>query len=994
MNRLMLESSLKIFATIANLKNEQVRQLTESYVEIYLTRLLSPRIVKQKKEEFSKILLQIKSDPSTVNINIIIRTINKELSKGQRVLLLINLLEFVYFTEKNALRISQKEQPIYSFIEDISSKLKISKKTLQNCKSFVSEQFHSITDQEMLVFAKKGDPGFERAGFLPVTEIKGFLVFFYIEEADIILFRYNGSSILELNSRLIFPKNIYTLQNGSVISFSKKPIIYFSQVIKFINKLDVNEGICLKLNNVDFTHKDSSFGVKNISFAGSSGELIGILGGSGSGKTTLLNLINGNLSPSKGNIELNGIDYQQDVKTIQKFIGFVPQDDTLIGELTVYENLYFITSLSSIDLEASEIASIVENKLSEFSLYQIRNQRVGLPVKRKISGGQRKRLNIVSELVRDPHILLVDEPTSGLSSSDSYKILVSLKEQASKGKLVIINIHQPSAEIYRLFDKILVLDQGGYMAFFGNPIEAINYFKEQSENIDNAAVECVTCHNLNPDEIFEIIEEKMVDELGEITDIRKRKPEEWSKLHLSKPIYKNSSDNNTLKLPPVRHGKPTRNRQFITFLKRFSLTKLRDKEFIIYSLSIPALLAFIVSFFSKYSGISGEGTHVYTYYENDNIPVFFLMSIIACLFTGIIITADCMIRDSLLRKREKFLFLDHLPYLNSKVILFITLSMIQSVIFTAISLSILHIPGSITKFWVILFISSIIGNITGILLSSITKSATAAYIVVPFLIIPQIIFSGIAIPFEKLNYKIASPEKVPFIGNITFARWGIEALLVNQYKANKYEELFFNLDLEESQTRIKAYFLIPELNSLINDYGNGSATNKKDSYKRLLINDGLLKLGLLDSYEIKETSNQNLKQLLSKLTETKELLIHKNSIVVNKKNTLINQQSKRMGSINVLLDLKNQQTNKGIEKFVLNRQSTKVFEFCENCIVQNTDPIFSEPNEGIFNAHFLSSEKKVMNNKFDTYIVNTTILLMIFLSLYFSLILLYKYRDI
>lgn len=990
----MLQTSLEVFATIANLKNEQVRQLTESYVEIYLSRLLSPRMVKQKKEEFSKILLQIKSNPNAVNINSIIKTINLELSKGQRVLFLINLLEFVYFTEQNALKISQEEQPIYSFIEGISSKLKISKKTLQNCKNFVSEQFHSIADQEMLVFAKQGDPGFSKSGFLPVDGIKGFIVFFYIGEADIILFKYNGSSVLELNSRLIFPKNIYTLQNGSIISLSKKPIIYYSQIIRFINKLDTSEGIDLKFNNVEFTHSDSSFGVRNINFKCSSGELIGILGGSGSGKTTLLNLINGNLSPHKGSIEFNGINYNQNITAIQKFIGFVPQDDTLVGELTVYENLYYVTSLSSADIEPSEIASIVENKLSEFSIYHIRNQRVGLPIKRKISGGQRKRLNIVLELVREPHILLVDEPTSGLSSSDSYKILVSLKEQASKGKLVIINIHQPSSEIFRLFDKILILDQGGYMAFFGNPIEAIDYFKGQSENIDETSVECITCHTLKPDEIFSLIEEKLVDEQGEITETRKRSPAEWNQLYLSKAPKENSFESNPLKLPLIKHGRPSRKRQFITYLKRFSLLKLRDKEFIIYSLSIPTLLALIVSFFSKYSAITGEGKHVYSYYENDNIPVFFLMSIIACFFTGIIITADCMIRDSLLRKREKFLFLDKMPYLNSKIILFTVLSIVQSIIFTAISILILHIPGSIIKFGAMLFFLSIIGNMSGIILSSIIKSAAAAYIVVPFLIIPQIIFSGIAVPFSKLNYRIASQDKVPFIGNVTFSRWGIEALLVDQYKENKYEKYFFDLDLEESQTRVKAYFLIPELIGLINDYNNASSISSNDAYKRMLINDGLSKLGLLNTFKDKKFNEQNLNQLSSKLLEVKEGLIRKNSAAVNKKNALINQVAKSMGSINTLLELRNQQTNKGIEKFVLNRQSTKVFEFCENKIVQNVDPIFNEPERGLFSAHFLSAEKNIFNFRIDTYSANTAILLGIFLALYFSLIVLYRFKNI
>lgn len=992
MNRLMLEASLEVFATIANLKNEQVRQLTESYVEIYLSRLLSPRIAKQKKDEFTKILLEIKEDPSVVNINRTCRNISKELSKGQRVLLLVNFMEFVNFTEKHAYHASKDDQPLYDFIENISQKLSISKKTLQNCKSFVTDQYHSIPDQERLVYAKENNPGFSCSGFLSVSEIKGFLVFFYIEEADIILFKYNGSSVLELNSRLIFPKNIYTFQSGSVISLSKKPIIYYSQIIKFINKLDLNEGINLKLSNVEFRHRNSSFGLKNICIECSSGELIGIMGGSGSGKTTLLNIISGNLCPEKGHIEHNGINYSQNTQTIQKHIGFVPQDDSLIGELTVFENLFYTTSLSSSDLSRSEIESIVENKLSEFSLYNIRNQQVGLPVKRKISGGQRKRLNIISELVRDPNILLVDEPTSGLSSSDSYRILVSLKEQASKGKLVIINIHQPSSEIFRLFDKILILDEGGYMVFYGNPIEAIDYFKEQSENVDNSSVECVTCHNLKPDEIFDIIEEKEVDESGEITDIRKRKPEEWSHLFNSK-LNDAAAVEKSLILPEINHGRPSRQRQFATYFKRFVLRKIRDFEFIIYSMSIPLLLALIVSFFCKYFTVTSEGSHIYTYYENDNIPVFFLMSFIACLFTGIIVSADCIIRDLLIRKREKLLFLSQLPYLNSKILFFLGLSILQSIVFTSISVLILQIPGSIFKFWMILFIASVIGNITGIILSSIIKSTAAVYIVIPFLIIPQIIFSGIAIPFHKLNYQIAKSENVPLIGNITFARWGIEALLVNQFKDNQYEKHFFELDARESQTRIKAYFLIPELNQLINDY-KSALSDENRNYDKLLINDGVFKLGLPDSFLIKNRNSNNLERLSQKLYETKTNLIRQNSIIINKKNNLINELAKQAGSMNALIDLKNEQTNKGIEKYVLNRQATKIFEFRENSIEQKVDPIFAEPNNDLLNAHFFAHEKILFGYGFDTYIVNVFILLMVFFCLYFSLIVICRIRDI
>ena len=295
MNRLMIKTLLEIFAFIANLKNDQVRRLTETYVEIYLSRILSPRIAKEKKDEFIDILKNLKTNPDSINIENICKEVNKELPKGQRVILLINLIDFVTFTEKNALKLTQEEEPLHVFIEGISDQLKISRKTLQNCKQFASDQFFDIPDQEMLVFAKDVDPGLSRSKFLPIESIKGFLVFFFVEEANIFLFKYNGGSLLELNSQLIFPKNIYTLTSGSIISAKKNPIIYYSQIIKLINTIDSKDAINLKLKNLFFTHKDSSFGVRNINFTCSSGELVGIIGGSGTGKTTLLNIINGNI---------------------------------------------------------------------------------------------------------------------------------------------------------------------------------------------------------------------------------------------------------------------------------------------------------------------------------------------------------------------------------------------------------------------------------------------------------------------------------------------------------------------------------------------------------------------------------------------------------------------------------------------------------------------------------------------------------------------------
>ena len=134
----------------------------------------------------------------------------------------------------------------------------------------------------------------------------------------------------------------------------------------------------------------------------------------------------------------------------------------------------------------------------DLDLYDVRNLKVGSPLNKFISGGQRKKLNIALELIREPWILFADEPTSGLSSSDSEEIMQLLTEQTSKGRLVVVNIHQPSSDIFKLFDKIIVLDKEGYPVYFGNPLDSIPYFNDFNQRISTTADFCNVCENINP----------------------------------------------------------------------------------------------------------------------------------------------------------------------------------------------------------------------------------------------------------------------------------------------------------------------------------------------------------------------------------------------------------------------------------------------------------------------------------------------------------------
>src|SRR5690606_36569675 len=136
----------------------------------------------------------------------------------------------------------------------------------------------------------------------------------------------------------------------------------------------------------------------------------------------------------------------------------VSQDDLLIEELTVYENLFYNARLCFGNLTDLEIAKRCDEVLADLGLSETRNLKVGSPLDKTISGGQRKRLNISLELIREPSVLFVDEPTSGLSSRDSENIMDLLKELALKGKLIFVVIHQPSSDFYKMFDKLMILD--------------------------------------------------------------------------------------------------------------------------------------------------------------------------------------------------------------------------------------------------------------------------------------------------------------------------------------------------------------------------------------------------------------------------------------------------------------------------------------------------------------------------------------------------------
>ena len=494
--------------------------------------------------------------------------------------------------------------------------------------------------------------------------------------------------------------------------------------------------------------------------------------------------------PTFGEVYLNGHSIYGDDGISKGSLGHIAQQDVLISELTVYENLKFSAELSLGGATEAERLERVELTLRRLGLWEIRDLRVGSIMDKTISGGQRKRLNIALELIREPAVLFVDEPTSGLSSRDSEHIMDILKELTLRGKIVFVVIHQPSSDIFKLFDRLLLLDVGGYPIYQDNPLECLAYLKQMSNQVQASEAMCTACGTVNPEEIFDTIASCMVDEYGQLTENRRVSPEEWNDYY--NMIQEDA--NGERKAAELEAPQPTVVpgwwEQFQTFWRRDVTAKRKNKQYVWMNLLQAPALALILSVFTRYR--SGEGEFVYRLSEN--LPQFLFISVIVSLFLGLSFSAEEIFRDRPTLRRERFLRLDWNAYLASKMSVMLGISAVQSLLFTAIAVAVLRIPTGAGMLFMTLFSLSAFANVLGLNLSSAMKSAKTIYIIIPLLIIPQIIFGGAIIRFDRFNPIFTQVDRVPLIGNLMASRWGFESLAVHLTRENEADAPFMEFE--------------------------------------------------------------------------------------------------------------------------------------------------------------------------------------------------------
>ncbi|MCK4661839.1 MAG: ATP-binding cassette domain-containing protein [Bacteroidales bacterium] len=1011
MSEEILKALMRLFAIIAK-QDDGVEKNEIEFVKNFLKSQLNDEVVKEfialfykhadiedinlylkelKEEEDSdeKKKRKLTSVKDSVRILGICKKINKKLTQQQKVVVLVRLFELVNTDKK----FTEQRMAIINTVAEVFN---ISTKEFKSTETFIIKNEFKELDVQSILIVNHQENLCEHCKHITTEELDGSIFILHVQSVDLYFLRYTGNQDIFLNGQGVNNRNIYLFAKGSTIKLPKGKPIYYSDVVSHYLADTTLSKISYNVNNVEFTFPNGGIGLRDINLSEEHGKLVGIMGASGAGKTTLLNVLTGNEAPSNGEVLINGVNLHTEKEKIEGVIGYIPQDDLLIEELTVFQNLYYNAKLCFDKITEEEITNLVNKTLSNLGLLEKKELKVGSPLNKTISGGQRKRLNIALELIREPSILFVDEPTSGLSSRDSENVMDLLRELALKGKLIFVVIHQPSSDIYKMFDKMIILDTGGYLIYYGNPVEAVSYFKRIDAQVNSEVGECPTCGNVNPELIFNIVDAKVVDEFGKYTNHRKVSPLQWEEHYdknIEKDVHKDVNEE-----PPKSLNIPKWFKQFKIYTIRDFLSKASNKQYIAINFLEAPLLAFILASIIRY--IADPNSRIYIFRENENIPPYVFMALIVALFLGFMVAAEEIFRDRKILKREAFLNLSRSSYLVSKILILFVISAIQSYLFVIVGSLILGIKGLDLYYWMALFTTSTFANMLSLNISSAFNSAVTIYILIPLLIIPQMALGGAMFSFDKLNKMIGSVDKVPLVAEFITARWTYEALLVKHFKDNEFEKDFYELEKQISISDFKQVYYLPELTekvdkiiSRLNSKDEEIIETTKNDFK-LLRNElskeikrvPEIKFELINQLYIDSFSNfvqYNTNDYIEQLTS---YYANKFSEADYKKEKIIEYlDNTHPGYYNSKRAKYHNEAVTDIVKKVY--EKNKIVEY-KNNLIQHVDPIFQDPEASSFlnfRCHFYAPRKQIFGKYFDTFWFNIVIVWMLTIILYITL---------
>ena len=455
-------------------------------------------------------------------------------------------------------------------------------------------------------------------------------------------------------------------------------------------------------------------------------EFVGLLGPSGAGKSTLMDSLNGMRPASSGQVLVNNLDLYQHLESLKQSIGYVPQDDIIHRELTVYSTLYYVARLRlSRDISTKEINQIVGEVMDVTGL----SERRDVPIS-QLSGGQRKRVSIAVELITKPSVIFLDEPTSGLDPATEEKVMKLFRQIAESGRTVILTTH--AMENVKLFDKLVLLMRGK-LVFYGKPDEALAHVGAESFK-----------------DLYDKLEAPISERLARTNGSMSREQaaeqvaEEWKRRFMTTEQYqRNVADPLSDVSSTARWSAPAKRRttlgdslrQWATLSRRYLGVLARDKfNLLILFAQAPviALLTYLVV------GANSQR----------DFP-FFILALVALWF-GTSVASREVIRERAVYNRERMVNLRLLPYVGSKLFVLMLIVSVQCLLlFGTLKLldvtTLMSLPGKFGGIpqLLVMMLTGMVGVALGLFISAVVKTSEMATSLVPLILIPQILFSGL-----------------------------------------------------------------------------------------------------------------------------------------------------------------------------------------------------------------------------------------------------------
>lgn len=779
---------IRLFAIVVAGSEANLTQQSELLFAAYLNDYVPLRNQDSARKLFYQLIEDHNSDKGLKKVSLssskilrICMQVNTQSTYNQKMELLMHLVAFVY-------SLLHYDQWSSVFLDSVADSLGVSNELYLDIRNFAAANFN----------------------VLPVSSWSNPVSDIYVYNAhDEFMFMQSVTSDFFLNGRLVKSMQMCWVSRGAIVEADNRQISW--QQLKKDFYINNKPSKVLEVQGVDYAIHDKQI-LYPTYFSLESGTTMAVVGASGAGKSTLLKLICG-LLPSKNPAYL----MDESSSEIPINAAYVPQDDALISEFTIKQMIhdrYRLLCACNVPVANHDLNSV----LQMVGLVDYQNQKIGVPNQSDLSGGQRKRLSIAIELLSDVSLLCLDEPTSGLASGDANMLVDVLRSVAAEGKIVIASVHQPSFELITRFDKLLILDKGGFPVYFGAPSKASHYLRKIANVADNTALNCRACGSYRPEDLFKIIEATK-------NGIRSILPETWYQHYLS--TLKMVQDNTNRCTRKIHVDSGSFCRRVLAYMRR-DYTRLVSKPWSLFvQILLPAVLALLIGFISR------AGADNYTFIDNPNVPAALLMIVVAALFSGMVSTGTFINGDAGFHFRDVIVDRKQGAYFTAKLFQSFVGSVVAAFIYTAIFVYSLGFLGMFLSYFLVLWLTVWFGSIVGLVLSKWFKSVAMVYLLIPAIIIPQLMFSGLVIDYDNLPQIVKNKQYTPIVADLCVARWAFEAMAVTQYATNDYEFYFFPTHVDLSETNYYLYYFLPALSEIAQkdmDYAATVLANEKKKH--------------------------------------------------------------------------------------------------------------------------------------------------------------------